>query len=175
MEIARVIKVGYLSEEASRQLITAPWDDFPLNYEPAAITSVIDAAGGQPLLTQTICSGILERVGRRLVKEGPSPMTTATLAEVEAEILSTLTHSEYFRAAFSALPEDAQTLLATIAHRQKDKDAYIETASLNTHQNRKTLENLRRRDMVKEKDGEIRIAVDLMRQWLILNQRKIQK
>ncbi|MGQ0604686.1 MAG: hypothetical protein ACT4QE_23650, partial [Anaerolineales bacterium] len=62
MSIARVIKVDCLTREAAYELITEPWEDFPLNYESDAIDRIIAATSGQPLLLQAICSGVVERV-----------------------------------------------------------------------------------------------------------------
>ncbi|MCX6583759.1 MAG: ATP-binding protein [Candidatus Aminicenantes bacterium] len=171
LNIARLIKVGYLSHSASYELITNPWEDFSLEYSKEAVESIIKAACGQPLLTQSICSGILERVNERLARGGPEMAPTATLEDAEAEIKNILDTSEYFRAVYNALPPDAQNLLKAIALNQKDADEGVGFTEIEIdlpgEEKSAALEILKRRDMIVETGDKIRIAVELVRRWLL--------
>jgi len=171
LNIARVIKVGYLSYSASYELITNPWDDFSLEYRKEVVETIIKAACGQPLLTQSICSGILERVNERLTRGGPEMAPTATLEDAEAEIENILDTSEYFRAVYNALPPDAQNLLKAIALKQKDADEGVGFAEIEIdlpgEEKSAALETLKRRDMIVETGDKIHIAVELVRRWLL--------
>ncbi|MGE5341059.1 MAG: hypothetical protein ACM3SY_06200 [Candidatus Omnitrophota bacterium] len=171
MQIARVIKIGYLSRSAATQLITNPWDDFPIEYQPEAVEKIIQDTGGQPLLIQTICSRILERVNERLGREGIEISPVVTVTDAQTEIEKTVENSEYFPAVFNALPSNAQLLLKSLAKIQTEPDQYISAddvgRDLSIDEKSTALETLKLRDMVDEKDGQIRFTVEMVRQWLI--------
>lgn len=171
LNIARVIKVGYLSYSASYELITNPWEDFSLEFSKEAVESIIKAACGQPLLTQNICSGILERVNGRLARGGPEMAPTATLEDAEAEIENILDTSEYFRAVYNALLPNEQNLLKAIALKQKAANEGVGFAEIEIdlpgEEKSTALETLKRRDMIVETGEKIRIAVELVRRWLL--------
>jgi hypothetical protein len=94
---------------------------------------------------------------------------TATLEDAEAEIKNILDTSEYFRAVYNALPPDAQNLLKAIALKQKDADQGVGFAEIEIPGEEKSaaLEILKRRDMIVETGDKIRIAVELVRRWLL--------
>jgi len=46
----RVLKIGNLKEDEARELIVAPIEDFPLEYEPAAVERILAVTGCQPFL-----------------------------------------------------------------------------------------------------------------------------
>lgn len=168
--IACVIKVGYLSREASIELITNPWDDFPLEYRPETIEKIIQSTCGQPLLIQAIASGILERVNKRLTRGGPEISPVATLEDAEAEIENTLAANEYFQAVCGALPPEARLLLKALAAVQSQPGQWVRVADIEINMKEKdklaALEILKRRDMIDVKDDMIRFTVELVRRFL---------
>jgi hypothetical protein len=173
LSIARVIKVGFLKRDACYELITNPWEDFPLEYEPGAIEEIIRATDGQPLLIQTICSGILERVNKRLAVEGPQQTPFATQADAEAEIENTLATSDYFPAVIKALPAEARTLLKTLAQLQSGRGAWVGIAEvaaavgMSTQEKTAAWEILERRDMIDLEGDKVQVKVEMVRSYLI--------
>jgi len=171
--ITRMIKVGYLSAEAANKLITAPWEDFPLEYDAESVDRIIISTGGQPLLVQTVCSGILERVNERLWQSGAHRSFKVFPGDVEFIIKKTLAECEYFQAVFNDLPNQAQIFLKTLAALQKGPGTWTGIADIADDLKYKDIDTtavvdiLKRRDMIEEKDGNIRASIELVRRWLI--------
>jgi hypothetical protein len=55
----KTLKVGYLTESESRQLIVSPSEEYALSYEPNAVSRVIDLTRGHPYLIQLLCDEII--------------------------------------------------------------------------------------------------------------------
>jgi len=170
MQIAKVIKIGFLNREAAYQLITNPWDDFPLNYKQEAVEIILKNTCGQPLLIQAICSRILDRINERLVRQGPQMSPVVSLEDAEDEIKNTLETSEYFPAVIKALPPTAQSVLKELTQIQTEPGQWVPITKLirdlNVEEKTSALDTLKLRDMVEEKEGQIRFTVEMVRLWL---------
>ncbi|MBI5715623.1 MAG: ATP-binding protein [Chloroflexi bacterium] len=176
--IAHPIKVGYLNYDASYELITNPWEDFPLNYDRQAVEKIIEVTCGQPLLLQAICSGVVERVNLRLARGGAQTLPTATMDDAEIEIQNTLEKNEYFRAVFESLSPkqtpvpQAQTLLKALAMLQRQarvERTRVESSLKNQYDVAALVrgwETLERRDVIEVEGSEVKVTVELMRRWL---------
>jgi hypothetical protein len=178
--IAHLIKVGYLDHDASYELITNPWEDFPLNYDREAVEKIFEVTCGQPLLLQAICAGVVERVNLRLARGGAQTLPTATMEDANAEIQNTLEKSEYFPAVFRSLspPEklmpQAQALFKALAKLQTSREAWVGRthveSSLANQFDAGALargwETLERRDVIDVEGDNVKVTVELMRRWL---------
>jgi AAA+ ATPase superfamily predicted ATPase len=79
-----VLKIGNLKEDEARELIVQPIEDFPLEYEPAAVERMIAVTGCQPYLVQATCRDLVNALNEE-------NRTRATLADAERALDSVLT------------------------------------------------------------------------------------
>jgi hypothetical protein len=87
----RVLRIGALKEDEARELIVKPIDDFPLQYEPAAVDRIIQVTGCQPYLVQATCRDLVNALNE-------ANRMTATLADVDRALDEVLTSSvAYFQ------------------------------------------------------------------------------
>ncbi len=88
----QVVHIGHLSAVESRQLITAPTDDFMLRYESEAVEQVIELTNGHPFLVQLLCAEIVALKN----EQEPAMRRLATLVDVETAVPEALTHGSFF-------------------------------------------------------------------------------
>jgi hypothetical protein len=80
----RVLRIGNLKEDEARELIVQPIENFPLEYEPAAVDRMIAVTGCQPYLVQATCRDLVNMLNEQ-------NRTRATLADAERALDSVLT------------------------------------------------------------------------------------
>jgi len=171
-------KVGYLSRAAAERLITDPWDDFRLNYEPDAIERIVQVTGGQPYLLQAVCYQVVEEMNRRLKQTGPQFLPRVALTDVEGVLDHVFTTGYYyFEAVWDELARDEQLVLAALGQVAGAEGWGGRAESERLLPGRLTPEaldaawkRLEARDML-EWDGErVRFTVELVRRWVQLRQ-----
>ena len=66
---AKTIKLGHVSEDEARILITNPIDDFDLNYEGGengkVVNKIIDVTNCQPYLVQALCFELVNHLNNQ--------------------------------------------------------------------------------------------------------------
>ncbi len=166
MGVARTVHLDYLDDEAARELLTNPWDHFPLNYRPQALRVLLDAAGGHPMLLQHLGWFLVERFNERL-KEDPETPLWVTEADARWAVEQVLRESEYFRALYHDLPDAAREVLHALAVRAGRPGECIPRAAL-PPVSEDIWAHLQARGIV-DVDAEhdcARIHLDLFRRWL---------
>ncbi|WP_139325063.1 AAA family ATPase [[Limnothrix rosea] IAM M-220] len=80
------IRVSFLNREATFQLLVSPTEDFPLDYEPAALQRIYDLTFGQPYLVQLIGFQLVRRYNDYVFEQGRQRDNLLTTEDVEAII-----------------------------------------------------------------------------------------
>ena len=106
---ARSIRVGHLTPNEARTLVTEPEPDFPLRYASGALEALLAATACHPLVTQAVAYELIERLNL-------AERTEATVADIEAAIEAALTSaSAYFDNLWlDAKAEGQEILLARV-------------------------------------------------------------
>lgn len=177
METAVNVKLTYLSKEEARQLIRSPWTGFELNYETPALERIIEVCGGQPLLIQLVCKGVINKVNQRLEETGGSLSPTATQSDVDAVLQSmvvpknhdTDTTTFFFDAIWNWLRTDEKEYLVTLAGIVASQEKRWIDPSDNkvVKDNIEITERLVDRDVLEKDDKGYRFRVDLLKQWIV--------
>jgi AAA+ ATPase superfamily predicted ATPase len=177
METAINVKLTYLSKEEARLLIQSPWSGFELKYNAKALERIIEVCGGQPLLIQLVCKGVINRVNQRLQETGGSVSPTATQSDIEfvlqrivvAEDRDADTITFFFDAVWSWLKEDEKEYLKKLAKiAAGDKGGWIKASNAaDIISNTEILNRLVDRDVLEKSDGGYRFRVDLLKQWVV--------
>ena len=157
----QTLNVSYLREADARQLITNPIDDFPLNYEEAAVERIIAVTRCQPFFVQLTCQELVNYLNaehrlfarvddvevafERALERGEFHFTELwkTTADLEREILTTVARGD-----------------GPLALRRLQKATKAKASELS-----EALERLCRHDFLERADGGYRFQVELMRRW----------
>jgi AAA+ ATPase superfamily predicted ATPase len=171
MGVARSEHLTFLSESESRQLITDPWDGFQLRYKPEAVDRLVTASGGQPMLLQLACSGVIKLINRRLSVE-PEISPTASLKDILDVLHEIAADSDkssfYFDAVWDWLTDDERNLsikLARLADETKGSQGWVEKSRFSDNEQHIT-ERLVTRDIIEKEDEKYRFRVELLRWWI---------
>lgn len=172
------IEVGFLMPGAARQLIAKPTPDFPLSYTPDAIEEIIRLTNGQPYLIQIVCDGLVSRYNQQLSEPGLPPPRRLTVQDVQSVVDAPQLFSQgayYFEGVWRHAGEigsELAAILSTLARAAEGMSssqlALLTGLSAATLQ--PSLEALRRRDVVRQEGEQYRIAVELMRRWIVERQ-----
>jgi hypothetical protein len=162
MGIARLLHVGYLDSGSAERLLTNPWPDFPLNYEPPAVRFILQQCGGHPLLLQAVGYEVVERVNQRLARGKGQASPEATMADARSAVEAVLKTSEYFRAVYLSLSPPARKLLTSLARWQTSANQVVAVPKRQLQ----SFQELRRRDVIEMKGDKARVRVELLRRWL---------
>jgi hypothetical protein len=87
----QTVRIAYLSELDSRQLITDPIEQFPLRYDEEAIERIAALTRSHPYLTQSVCHNLVNRLNDPLTRSN-----RATTEDADAVIERTLESSGYY-------------------------------------------------------------------------------
>jgi hypothetical protein len=102
---ARSIRVGHLTSEEARLLVTEPEQDFPLRYASGALEALLAATACHPLLTQAVAYELIERLNL-------AERTEATVEDIDAAIEAALVSaSAYFDNVWLDAKEEGQAVL----------------------------------------------------------------
>ncbi len=149
-----VLKIENLKEDEARELIVSPIEDFPLQYEPAAVDRIIAATGCQPYLLQATGRDLVNALNER-------NRTTATLADADRALDSALTTGvAYFQELWAGRDTDDTQRAALRAIATQKVGAFHETP-LQT-----ALRKLVHRDILVATDGAYHFRVELVRRWV---------
>jgi AAA+ ATPase superfamily predicted ATPase len=142
----RVLKIENLKVDEARELIVQPIENFPLEYEPAAVERIIAVTGCQPFL--------LQATGRDLVNMlNEQNRTRATLADADRALDSVLTTGVAYFQDLWGNPrdsDDAQRAVMRAVATQKDFQSLEDFGSLNA-----ALRKLVHRDILAVAEGGV--------------------
>jgi len=152
----RVLKIGNLKEDEARELIVQPIENFPLEYEPAAVERMIAVTGCQPYLVQATCRDLVNMLNEQ-------NRTRATLADAERALDSALTTGAlYFQELWRERDmDDTQRVLLRALATGRTLSALRDLPDLNS-----ALRKLLRRDMLMETPQGYQFRVELVRRWV---------
>ena len=165
MGSTHVLHLGYLSEAEAERLVTNPWPDFPLNYEPQAVKRILRECGGQPMLIQAVGAQVLEIINARL-RETPQEAPLATEQDVETALERVLESNanDYFPALLKSLSPGARELLREVARHQAGGRRWV---TVNKPYPEKVVNELLQRDLLERAPQKgFRVRIELLRKWL---------
>jgi len=174
---AEPVRVSFLEREAALDLIRRPADDFALEYEQALAEELYRLTNGQPYLLQRLCWELVNRWNDRFLEEGAETPRTLTRADLAALLTPTFYRDFFLQADYyfsgvwnEAEPGEHQLLKALAAH-EGDTSVLrlnlIQAVDMNPGDAEAALEAAKRHDLIVEADGGFRLAVPLMRRWII--------
>jgi hypothetical protein len=160
----QLIKLGYLKEEETRQLVERPVKDFALAYDSDATRRVIEITRGHPFLVQQLCAEIVTLKN----EQPPEARRRATIQDVEAAVPEALQAGTFFFADIETnqLPQEGIELLRNFARR--GEGAIVPEDRLSREYQgdlEAALSPLLRRDVLERVDGGYRVQVELIRRW----------
>ena len=166
METARTVFVDYLDEEAARDFLTNPWDDFPLNYDADTLAKLIRETGGHPMLLQHVGWFLIERFNERLKRDPDTPLRI-TLADARWAVERVLGASKYFEALFNSLTPNGKAVVCALARQMARRNTYVAKDALPAATD-EDWKHLTARHIVEEdKTGlRVRLRLNLLRRWL---------
>jgi hypothetical protein len=152
----RVLKIGNLKEDEARELIVQPIENFPLEYEPAAVERIIAVTGCQPYLVQATCRDLVNMLNEQ-------NRTRATLADAEHALDSALTTGAlYFQELWRGRDmDDTQRAILRALAAGRTLSALRDLPDLNS-----ALRKLLRRDILMETPQGYQFRVELVRRWV---------
>ncbi|MGB2925343.1 MAG: ATP-binding protein, partial [Limnothrix sp.] len=171
------IRVSFLRREATFQLLASPAEDFPLDYEPAALQRIYDLSNGQPYLVQLIGFQLVRRYNDYVFEQAKQRDNLLTTADVEAIITEDFFRKGryYFDGVWRQAAQDIagqQPIIKTLA----THPAGLTTTELLEHLPfdadilAPALKTLSKHDVIREIPDEIesrwQITVELLRIWL---------
>ena len=153
---AKTIKLGYLSKDDARTLITNPIDDFSLNYHGGengeVVNRIIDVTSCQPYLVQALCFELVNYLNAQHRKE-------ATIDDVDVAIEKVLISAEnYFYYIWnSECSKNEKKILKRLVSNPPLKG------------NEKEINTLVRKEIIEKINGNYKFKVELMKKWIERN------
>jgi hypothetical protein len=160
----QVVRMGYLREAETRQLIERPVADYALRYEPVASERVLALTRGHPYLTQLLCAEIVALKN----EQEASVRRCARVADVEAAVAEALHHGSFFFADLQRNQVDTAGLAVLRVLAARGEGAVVSQDALTSlcpGTAERTLDLLIRRDLVEATEGGYRFQVELIRRW----------
>lgn len=159
----RIIKLGCLHRNESRQLIEAPIPGFPLRYAPSALEEVLALTGGHPYLLQLLC----ERVVTLKNQQDERSRFLATRQDVESAVEPALSEASFF------FPEIANQIspeglgaLQSLAQRGRGAEQRVgEMQPLPIREEMRIWGELEMRDLVDPTARGYRFQIELFRRY----------
>ena len=152
----KTIKLGHLSEDEARILITNPIDDFSLNYEGGengeVVNKIVNVTNCQPYLVQALCFELVNHLNAQQRKN-------ARIDDIDATIEKVLISAEkYFYYIWnSECSKNEKKLLQKI------------TKNIQINENEKEINSLIRKEIVEKINGGYKFKVELMNKWISKN------
>jgi hypothetical protein len=159
----QVVKVSYLEQADTIQLIEHPVEGFPLRYTPEARRHVVELTHCHPHLVQLLCYEIVELKNRR-----PAAIRhLVTLEDVEAAIPQALNTGDFFFSDMAnQVGDGGMAILRLLAERGPYGAAdHAELAGRGPIELEQALTLLLRRDIIELAEGRYRFQVELIRRW----------
>jgi hypothetical protein len=168
------IRVGFLSQGATRQVLANPDDDFLLDYKPEALDRIYELTHGQPYLTQLVGFLLVRLYNDQVFEMGRPRDPMFTIEDVETVINNPelFTNARYyFTGVWGQAAEGAagqQEILRALAPHLKgmNLDRLSEATGMDETSLVAALTTLERHDVVREINGCYLIAVELFRRWV---------
>lgn len=159
----QVVRIGYLQEVETLQLIERPIKDFALRYEPEASQRILALTRGHPFLVQLLCAEVVARKNTH----DPAIRRLARLADVEAALPEALSSGDMFFADIARNQIDARglALLRWIAAEGEAANIGRETLLQQEPDLDVVLRPLMQRDLIEAADGGYRFQVEMIRRW----------
>jgi hypothetical protein len=174
---AEHIRVGYLSHDEAVQLITRPHPDFSLEYAADLREKLYSLTHGQPYLLQRLCWELINRWNERFLRDGAATPRVIVLDELDSVLTRDFFAAAgyYFDGVWSNITEDERRLMRVIAGREEGAWTLDELITVTGESEvaiiEEALKLLRRHDAVLIEAGCVRFASELMRQWVVLQDR----
>lgn len=152
----RVLPIGNLREDEAREFIEKPIENFPLEYEPAAVERILSVTGCQPYLVQVTCRDLVNALNE---------VNRLYAAPVDAEraLESALTSgAAYFQDLWSNIRDSDDAQRAVMRAIAKGQSLAGLAALLDLEA---ALRKLVRRDILVSTDGGYRFRVELVCRW----------
>jgi AAA+ ATPase superfamily predicted ATPase len=160
----QVVKISYLNEQDTFDLIERPVSDFPLRYDPIASRRILDLTRGHPHLVQLLCYEIVELKNQQPLEK----RLLVDVADVETAIPLALATGDFFFADLFNQVEGLGTEILYFLIDQPDSrvdtDTIVQRFGLDALA---ALELLMRRDVIEESAAGYRFQVELIRLWFI--------
>ena len=171
----RPIPVSFLSKDATFQVLAnPPLEDFPLDFSREALERIWELTGGQPYLVQLVGHYLVSRFNRLTFEQGKQLEPIFSLEDVEAVIADPEFYSQgryYFAGIWGQAGQGAegqQELLKFIAAFPDgiSIEGIAARFGLNSEKTIAVLEELKRHDVLRQKDEQWQFTVELMRRWV---------
>jgi len=170
------IPVSFLSERATRRLLTAPSADFAIDYSQEALDFIHALTYGQPYLTQLIGHNLVTRLNEQMFEQQIRREARFHREDVDA-VISTAgfyrTGGAYFSGIWAQAgqgPPGQQAVLSVLVGGPTSLPEILEKADLGPPEAEAAIKSLERHDIVVAVDHEgarkWRFIVELMRRWL---------
>ncbi|WP_160148442.1 ATP-binding protein [[Leptolyngbya] sp. PCC 7376] len=172
------IRVSFLSREATFQLLVSPAEDFPLDYEPAALQKIYDLTFGQPYLVQLIGFQLVRRYNDYVFEQAKQRDNLLTTEDVEAIITEDFFRKGryYFDGVWRQASQDVagqQQIIKTLAIHPAGLTTaeLLELLSFGADILEPALKTLSKHDVIHDIAGDVeesrwQITVELLRIWL---------
>lgn len=163
----QTVRIAYLSELDSRQLITDPIEQFPLRYDEEAIERIAALTRSHPYLTQSVCHNLVNRLNDPLTRSN-----RATAEDVDAVIDRTLESSgHYFNDYVWGWSNDDQRLaLSLLAEAGEEAEFAVVELHLGREAALEATRGLVARDILVERSEGTRLLfrfqIPLSRMWV---------
>ena len=163
----QTVRIGYLGELDSRQLIADPIDQFPLRYEEEAIGRIAQLTQSHPYLAQSVCHNLVNRLNDPLNRSN-----RATVEDVDAVLERTMESSGYYfdDYVWGWSNGDQQLALALIAEAGEEADFSVVEKHLGREKALEATRNLVAREIITERteNGDLvfRFQIPLSRMWV---------
>jgi hypothetical protein len=168
------IRVNFLSQGATRQLLANPNDEFPLDYQPEALDLIYQLTLGQPYLVQLIGFFLVRHYNDQVFEMGKPRDPILTIEDVNTIINNPEFFKNgryYFTGVWGQASHNApaqQEILRAIAPHPQGLDIVEIEAITGIDQTilETALKTLERHDVIQEKTGKWSIIVELFRRWV---------
>lgn len=161
---AKAVKLGNLSSDEARHLITEPIKDFPLNYLPGTIEAFLEQTQGQPYLTQLVSFEIVNYLNSETRRRQVNRLTV-TLNDLEICLQRSLEAGyPYFMEQWQSCSKDEKFILADLAANNPFSSELNQNAQL------LALRSLVRKDLIVHNKDKAQIQIPLVARWIRENQ-----
>lgn len=170
------IRVGFLTTEATSQLLVNPSEDFPLTYTSKALKMIYNLTAGQPYLVQFLGFQLVRYYNDQVFEHKLSREPVLSFEDVET-IINNFDFfkqgSYYFTGVWGQAEQGAigqQTVLRILASNPEGlsiEKIWRQVTDLNDVAVTTALNTLQRHDVVEQTQGRWRIIVELFRRWIL--------
>ena len=167
----QVVRIGYLHEAETLQLVERPVQDFALRYDAAASQRVLHLTKGHPFLVQLLCAEIVAHKN----EQEPALRRLARVTDVNAAAPQALAHGSFFFADIERNQVDGPGLLFLrwLARQGEAAAAAPDQISQWWHKHKtsaemtpaEVLSPLLQRELIEQNERGYRFQVPLIQHW----------